>query len=286
MYSERPAQLRGAALWQVTAGSPGPAGAMQGRSGPTDDGPTASSASADPMPLAAHEATPTLAATGSASASESASAELVLPDACMDIVWTGGRLVVAGPDTRAHSVEMRAGEVAAGLRLAPGTAPALLGVVAHELRDQRVPLDEVWSARVSRGVAEAVERAAPGGPGAVATAIEGVVLALSPRQQGVSGQMMLTMSARGAEVSEIARETGWSERQLRRHSHELFGYGLATLRRVLRLQAAVRLAGTETSLAAVAGGAGYSDQAHLARDVRALTGTTPTALFAGRMAAG
>jgi len=204
----------------------------------------------------------------------------------MDIVWTGGRLVVAGPDTRAHSVEMRAGEVAAGLRLAPGTAPALLGVVAHELRDQRVPLDEVWSPRASRGVAEAVERAAPRGPGAVAAAIEGVVLALSPLRQGVSGQMMLTMSARGAEVTEIARETGWSERQLRRHSHELFGYGLATLRRVLRLQAAVRLAGTETSLAAVAGGAGYSDQAHLARDVRALTGTTPTALFAGRTAAG
>jgi AraC-like DNA-binding protein len=280
MYSERPAQLRGAALWQVTAGSPGPADVMQDRSGPTDLGPAASSASADPTPLAAHDATPTRAATGPASA------ELVLPDACMDIVWTGGRLVVAGPDTRAHSVEMRAGEVAAGLRLAPGTAPALLGVVAHELRDQRVPLDEVWSARASRGVAEAVERAAPGGPGAVAAAIEGALLGLSPLRQGVSGQVMLTMSARGAEVTEIARETGWSERQLRRHSHELFGYGLATLRRVLRLQAAVRLAGAETSLAAVAGGAGYSDQAHLARDVRALTGTTPTALFAGRLAAG
>ena len=255
MYSERPARLRGAALWQVTAGSPG---------------------HADPTPLAAREGTPTL----------QGSAELVLPDACMDIVWTGGRLVVAGPDTRAHSVEMRAGEVAAGLRLAPGTAPALLGVVAHELRDQRVPLDQVWSARASRGVAEAVERAAPRGPGAVAVAIERAVLGLSPRQQGVSGQKMLAMSARGAEVGEIARETGWSERQLRRHSHELFGYGLATLRRVLRLQAAVRISGTETSLAAVAGAAGYSDQAHLARDVRALTGTTPTALLAGRPAAG
>ena len=284
MYSERPAQLRGAALWQVTAGSPGPADVLEDRSVHTDLGTTASSASADPTPLAAHEATPTRAA--SESATGPASAELVLPDACMDIVWTGGRLVVAGPDTRAHSVEMRAGEVAAGLRLAPGTAPALLGVVAHELRDQRVPLDQVWSARVSRGVAEAVERAAPRGPGAVAAAIEGALLGLSPLRQGVSGQVMLTMSVRGAEVSEIARETGWSERQLRRHSHELFGYGLATLRRVLRLQAAVRLAGTETSLAAVAGGAGYSDQAHLARDVRALTGTTPTALFAGRLAAG
>lgn len=253
---------------------------------------------------------------------------MVLPDACMDIVWTGGRLVVAGPDTRAHTVDMRPGEEAAGLRLAPGTAPALLGVAAYELLDQRVPLDDVWSSRASRRVADAVEQAAPHGSAAVAAAIESAVLELLGRYPGsarlgprasahtsgttdssllergtavgprvgaagvrsledsVGGRAMLSMTVRGAEVSEIARETGWSDRQLRRHSRELFGYGLATLRRVLRLQAALRLFSTETSFGDLASAAGYSDQAHLARDVRALTGTTPTALFLGRRAEG
>lgn len=60
----------------------------------------------------------------------------VLPDGCIDLRFTRGELVVAGPDGTAHVVDDDAGYL--GLRLAPGTAPALLGVPAHELCDQRV----------------------------------------------------------------------------------------------------------------------------------------------------
>ncbi|CAM5250203.1 AraC-like DNA-binding protein OS=Streptomyces violarus OX=67380 GN=FHS41_001610 PE=4 SV=1 [Streptomyces violarus] len=69
----------------------------------------------------------------------------VLPDGCMDLLWHEGRLLVAGPDTHAH-VHGRRERRRAGVRLYPGTAPALLGVPAHELRDRRVELADLWPA--------------------------------------------------------------------------------------------------------------------------------------------
>ena len=50
----------------------------------------------------------------------------VLPDGCMDLLWTDGRMLVAGPDTRPY---LPAGGPArwAGVRFFPGTAPEFLG---------------------------------------------------------------------------------------------------------------------------------------------------------------
>lgn len=84
--------------------------------------------------------------------------------------------------------------------------------------------------------------------------------------------------ADGWSVAALAAETGWSERHLLRRSREWFGDGPTVLRRVLRLQRALDAAGSGRPLAQVACDVGYSDQAHLGRDVRALTGTTLGAL--------
>ena len=84
--------------------------------------------------------------------------------------------------------------------------------------------------------------------------------------------------ASGGSVVALAAETGWSERHLLRRSRELFGYGPTVLRRVLRLQRALGAARSGRPLAQVAFDVGYSDQAHLSRDVRALTGATISAL--------
>ena len=53
----------------------------------------------------------------------------------MDLSWTAGGPLVAGPDTRVHPVEGSPGTRHVGLRLAPGTGLRVLGVPAHELRD-------------------------------------------------------------------------------------------------------------------------------------------------------
>ena len=56
------------------------------------------------------------------------------------------------------------------------------------------------------------------------------------------------------------------------------GYGPRTLARVLRLQQAVVLLRSGRPVVEVATAAGYADQPHLSREVRALTGRTPREL--------
>ena len=65
---------------------------------------------------------------------------------------------------------------------------------------------------------------------------------------------------------------GLNERRLHRRCLAAFGYGPKTLARILRMNRAVDLARAGTPFATVAVAAGYADQAHLARDVRALAG--------------
>ena len=68
----------------------------------------------------------------------------VLPDGCVDLVWRAGELLVAGPDSRPFLSPLPSTGDIAGLRLRPGTAGAVLGLPASELRDSRVPLEEIW----------------------------------------------------------------------------------------------------------------------------------------------
>src|SRR4051794_8778658 len=68
----------------------------------------------------------------------------ILPDGCMDLIWTGRELLLAGPDTVAHLASTQPGTAYAALRLPPGTGPAVAGLPAAALRDQRVPAAQVW----------------------------------------------------------------------------------------------------------------------------------------------
>lgn len=204
----------------------------------------------------------------------------VLPDGCMDLLWSEGRLLVAGPDTRAYRPHGTAGHRIAGIRFAPGTAPALLGVPAHELRDRRVPLAELWpAARVRRLTARV---AAVPGP---ATGLEAVALECAADVAGPPDPVLRAAAAalrRGRGVGETADALGVTARWLHRHSLAAFGYGPKTLARVLRLQRALALARAGVPFAGTAARAGFADQAHLARDVRELTGLRLTELVSLR----
>jgi AraC-like DNA-binding protein len=203
---------------------------------------------------------------------------VILPDGCMDLVWTGSALLVAGPDTAAHHAERPAESLMAGLRFRPGALPALLDVPAGALRDRRVPLTELVTgpareaaARLESGedplpVLAAVARSLPGGPP------DRAVTALASR-----------LSAERAErsVAGLADTLGCTPRTLHRRSLAAFGYGPATLRRVLRFRRAAALLAAGATPVDVAALAGYADQPHLSREVRALAGTTPRQLASG-----
>jgi AraC-like DNA-binding protein len=94
-----------------------------------------------------------------------------------------------------------------------------------------------------------------------------------PQLRFVTGQFAV-----GANVGIVADAVGWSTRTLHRQCSAIYGYGPATLRRVLRFRRAVRFLDEGLPLSAVAARAGYSDQPHLHREAREFAGVTLSAL--------
>ncbi|MGW3285059.1 helix-turn-helix domain-containing protein [Streptomyces sp. NPDC001002] len=192
----------------------------------------------------------------------------VLPDGCMDLLWHEGRLLVAGPDTRGYVTE-GAPSPWAGVRFYPGTAPALLGVPAHELRDRRVELTDLWPTARAHRLTACVNAATDPAHGLDEAALRLAADADAP--DPLLGHLVTALDA-GRPVAATADELGLGTRQLHRRARSAFGYGPKTLARVLRLQRALRLARRGTPFAETAAEAGFADQAHLARDVKELAG--------------
>lgn len=260
MYAERASRLSGAVVWSRVPAAPA-AGPERGREAPgRGPGQRAPTPSAD-----GERATSSVAA--------------VLPDGCMDLLWTEGRLLVAGPDTRPYVPDDMPSGGWAGVRFFPGTAPAYLGVPADELRDRRVELTELWPAAEVRRIAARIDAAAD-----PVTALEDVALRRAAEAERPDPVLLEVVAAlgRGRPVARTADELGLSARQLHRRSLTAFGYGPKTLARVLRLQRALALARTGVPFAETALRAGYADQAHLARDVRELAGATLGELVGSR----
>ncbi|MFE5482486.1 helix-turn-helix domain-containing protein [Streptomyces sp. NPDC056527] len=197
----------------------------------------------------------------------------VLPDGCMDVIWCDGRLLVAGPDTFAYVPEGGAGRYA-GIRFAPGDAPALLGVPASELRDRRVELGALWGEARARRLGERVADAPDPAAGLEALALHRATEAPAP---DLLLRAVVQRLRAGRPVAETAEAVGLGARQLHRRSLDAFGYGPKTLARILRLQRALALVRAGLPYAEAALRAGCVDQAHLARETRALAGTTPSA---------
>ncbi|WP_439381863.1 helix-turn-helix domain-containing protein [Amycolatopsis lexingtonensis] len=240
----------------------------------------------------------------------------IVPDGCLDLVVGDGEVFIAGPDTAAWSSVTSPGAELHGLRFVPGRASAVLGVAADELRDSRVPLGELWgregellAERLLTGevtpaaaVASRLPEVPPADPAVaelVARLEAGVArvadaVALLGKRVGTGAATFTQPADRGQAPAVPARQetnpeaaatspdlaagsSSIGERRLRRRFVQAVGYGPATYLRVSRFQRAIALAPHAPNLAALAASAGYSDQAHLSRECRALTGLTPRA---------
>ncbi|GAA2398311.1 helix-turn-helix transcriptional regulator [Nonomuraea africana] len=186
--------------------------------------------------------------------------QLVVPDACVDLIWGPGGPHVAGPDTGPVPVRMRAGDVYRGIRFRPGALGGLLGVPADELRDERVPFADLGLPEdlTLASLTERLRRSPAPDPAApaIAAALRG-----------------------GASVREVAWDLGLSERHLHRRAVAAFGYSPKTLQRIVRFQRALRLARSGVPLATVAVESGYTDQAHLSHEVKRLSGVSMSGLL-------
>ena len=225
--------------------------------------------------------------------SAAATCSRVVPDACVDLVWNGTGVSVAGPDTGPVVVALRAGAQLVGLRFVPGAAGALLGAPARALRDARVSLRELWgdSACVleerlhaaadvhdaceilEAAVSARVQASAPLDPLMVA-----VARALRPSLAAPVDHLAMNEAlGQVPSVGQLAAALGVGERQLLRRCDAAFGYGPKLLARVLRFQAFVNGLQThpQLGLAELALALGYADQAHLTHDTMELAGQTP-----------
>ena len=202
----------------------------------------------------------------------------VIPDACVDLVWRqGSGTHVAGPDTRHWLSECGPDELLLGVRFLPGAGGPALGVSLEELRDDQIRVEQLGRLRrLGLGgdcTPREVWRRLP--------EIAAELVGSGPPDRAVQYAAARLLDS-GQRVEPLSDELGVSDRHLRRRFHAAVGYGPKTLQRVLRLLRFLRA--SDGDLARAAAAAGYSDQAHLTRECRRLTGLSPSQLLSERRA--
>lgn len=221
-----------------------------------------------------------------------ASRELVLPSGAMHLVLRldeplrvfadpddarghlVGRAVLGGARATSYVRDVSRPNRSVGVQLRPGAA-ALLGVSARELAGAHTPLDALWGA-AARELMERVHDTPD--PARRLDLVERALLARArasgPRDEALTHA--LRRLARGDAVAAVVDGAGCSHRRFLSRFVDAVGLTPKVYSRVCRAQRARALLGAQP-LAEVALRAGYSDQAHLSRELRAVTGITPRA---------
>ncbi|WP_109507727.1 helix-turn-helix domain-containing protein [Nocardioides speluncae] len=193
----------------------------------------------------------------------------VLPDGCADIIVDqSGGAVLVGPTLLPHRHALGSKVTLRGLRLQPWAVPLLFRLTATEVRDRVLPLDALVGSRWAREIAAEVWR------GRVPRRWRSIDT--TPWQMDLVKGLLRAPS--GA-VEVTGREWGVSERHARRAVRDLTGMSPRELGHVGRLQRLLPLLDeARFPLARLAAEAGYTDQAHMSRDLKRLAGVTPLSL--------
>ena len=174
----------------------------------------------------------------------------VIPDGCTDLI--GGDVV--GTLSKAIVAELRAGETTYGVRFRPGAFTALYGVPASEFVDLRLPLSEL--VRHPRPLSDYARDADQPDP-------------------------LAAVALHTADIAGLARETGYSPRQLHRRVLTATGHSPKRLARIGRMQA-VLAAGRGPNWAQTATRFGYYDESHMINDIQRLADATPHSMLTAR----
>lgn len=213
---------------------------------------------------------------------------IVTPDGTIDLQWIDGHFRIAGPDKDPQTEMIPAGTAVIGFRFQPAAAAAWLGVPATELLGQRLAIETVLG-RKGRLLGANIQHQTD--LGELIVSIENSLADHTHRDTADHAmRAAFRLIEAGPPIDApllpwLGRALAMSERTLRRRFDESFGYGPKTLDRILRYQRFQRLSrSSQASVAMLAAEAGYADQAHLVRETRRLTGSTPGQL--GRVMVG
>jgi AraC-like DNA-binding protein len=212
--------------------------------------------------------------------SEGTAAHRVLPDGCVDILFSADKgqpisLSLVGLMTTALTLEIEPGRFFFGVRFRPGMASAFIRE-AGQFNDKNEPLENVTTAS-ARELLERLGEAESSSQ--MAQIINGFLRPLEPPKQ--SEHVLQQLSLIPESLDDFARETNFSTRQLRRVCLEHAGVSPKHLLRILRFrktaQEISRIASTKAQprWADFAVACGYYDQAHFIRECQHFTGETP-----------
>lgn len=188
----------------------------------------------------------------------------LVPDGCAELLWLSqGRLAFCAPETSAWSFELQPGTTAVGIRFRPGIPHALWRVDLSSLREQRVPAEQVlgttrsdeWLSRIA---------AAPDLVSARDALVEAFANEYNEATNSRDADLVLRalLDHPAADASALAGLLHTTLRTLHRRCLRLFGYGTATLVRLLRFQRFLSAAIARPAvLSDLAADAGYADQA-------------------------
>lgn len=193
-----------------------------------------------------------------------------------------GAAVLVGPRLTPLGSTVAGGSVYCGSMFWPGGARALFGLGTTTLREEIHPiaplLGQGWADALSEA-GRAFQRSDDAGRSTLESSLRGALATAAPIDERVLRAVLVLVRSEGrTAATEVARLVGLSPRQLRRRfraSAEMSLKEFARLRRV-RASAANAVFHPE-SWAGIAQGAGFADQAHLAREFRELIGVSPKA---------
>jgi AraC-like DNA-binding protein len=202
----------------------------------------------------------------------------VVPDTCVDLLWSGDRLSIAGPDTRARLVWLTPETDIVGVRLRPGVAGAVFGLPASELCDEAPDAEDV----LGRVGTEALLAELHAGDDPHAILRRAIELRAERAPDPLVRAAIAALDRPDARVAVVADALGVSARQLQRRVAAAVGYGPKILARVLRFRRLQALASSDPDLVELALDAGYADQAHMTAEVTRLAGLSPVRFLKDR----
>ena len=202
----------------------------------------------------------------------------VLPDGCVDIVYSRGRRwtepQIVGTMSRVQTFTRRAGQFDCGVRFRPGMSAAFLRIPGVATADASIPLSEVWGTRGRQFGERFVDARSPEQCVALLEA-----QLVDPSEPGVVQRVAAHIVDQSGQVrvDDLAFDAGMSARQLRRVFVEEIGLSPKHFCRVIRFRhSLLQLTSTRRGdWTQIALDCGYYDQAHFINEFRELSGFTP-----------
>lgn len=183
------------------------------------------------------------------------------------------RVVVVGARARAAAIDVGNRLLTVGLRFRPGTLPLLTQASAREFVDRATGIGDAFAAPVLRDLEL--------GADAPAAVIVRELMRLTRRaiRRHPARQPTGVVALPAPTVAALAARAGRSTRSLLDRAYHDVGLSPKRILRIARLHNALHAArrGDNRPWSAVAAAAGYADQPHFNRELRALLGETPSA---------